>query len=118
MSMVKKIIRGSSIALGRIIVAIIVVSCVPKLALAATPQTFPELVNVFIGIINLIIPLLFFSLFIFLIWKLIDAWILNVADEKKRTEGKAYALAAVLVFVLGVSTWGIVQVLSRSVFGV
>lgn len=91
---------------------------VPQLAFASTPpSTFAELVNLVIGVINLLIPLLFITLFVYLVWKVIDAWIINVADEKKRSDGKAYAVAAVVVLVLAVSVWGIVNLLRRSVFG-
>jgi hypothetical protein len=82
-----------------------------------TPTTYAGLVGHIIGIINLIIPTLFGFLFLFFIWKMIDSWIINAGDEKKVEEGKKYAMAAVLVFVLMVSVWGIVSMLKQSVFG-
>ena len=82
-----------------------------------TPTTYQGLVSHIIGIINLIIPTLFGLLFVYFIWKMVDSWIINAGDEKKVEEGKKYAIAAVLVFVLMVSVWGIVSMLKQSVFG-
>jgi hypothetical protein len=83
----------------------------------STPTTFGELVNQILGLINIIIPLIFSVIFLFLVWKIFDAWVINGGDEQKRDEGKKYATAAVLVVVLMVSAWGIVYMLRRSIFG-
>lgn len=83
-----------------------------------TPTTYSGLVAHIIDIINIIIPLLFALLFVFFIWKIIDAWILNAGDEIKRGEGKKYAITAVIVFVVMVSVWGIVNFLKSSLFGI
>lgn len=83
----------------------------------STPTTFGELVNQILGLINIIIPLIFSVIFLFLVWKIFDAWVINGGDEQKRDEGKKYATAAVLVAVLMVSAWGIVYMLRRSIFG-
>jgi len=81
------------------------------------PTTFIGLVNVILGLINLLIPLIFGIIFLFLVWKIIDAWILNVGDEKKVEDGKKYALTAVIVMVLMFTAWGIVEMLRSSLFG-
>jgi len=73
-----------------------------------TPTTYSGLVNGIIGIINLIIPAIFGIVFVYFVWKVIDAWVINAGDEKRRAEGKQYAMIAVIVFVLMVSAWGIV----------
>lgn len=82
-----------------------------------TPTTFSGLVNHLLGIINILIPAIFAVVFLFLCWKIFDAWVINAADEKKREEGKRLALAATLVFVLMIITWGIVAMLRKSIFG-
>ncbi|NCT01876.1 hypothetical protein GW766_01315 [Candidatus Parcubacteria bacterium] len=83
-----------------------------------TPTTYSGLVNGIIGIINLIIPAIFGIVFVYFVWKVIDAWVINAGDEKRRAEGKQYAMIAVIVFVLMVSAWGIVAMVKSSVFGV
>jgi len=79
--------------------------------------TYKDIVNYVIEIINVIIPTLFALLFVYFIWKMISAWVLNAGDETKRSEGKQYAIAAVVVFVVMVSAWGIVEMIRQSIFG-
>ena len=82
-----------------------------------TPTSFAELVNGLIGIINIIIPTFFGLLFVYVIWKIVDAWILNAGNEQKREEGKQLVTVAVLIFVLMVSAWGVVALIQQSLFG-
>lgn len=89
----------------------------PVVASAATPTSFAGFVDFIIGILNQIVGLVFVVVFVFMLWKLVDVWIINVDDEKKRTGGKSIALTAVLVFVLMLLTWGIVAMIRSSVFG-
>ena len=81
------------------------------------PSNFADLVDVIIGLINSLIPLLMGVLFVVLIWKIIDAWVINAGDENKRTEGKRFVVAAVIAFVVMLSAWGIVAILRNFVFG-
>jgi heme O synthase-like polyprenyltransferase len=81
------------------------------------PTTFSELVDSLLGIINLIIPAIFAVVFVVLAWKVFDAWILNAADERKREEGKQFALVSVIVLVIMIVAWGIVDMVRRSLFG-
>lgn len=83
----------------------------------STPTDFRSLVVFIIDFINILIPALFGLLFVYIVWKIIDAWVIHAADEKKRAEGKQLVVVAVLVFVLMVSTWGIVALIRQSVFG-
>ncbi len=83
-----------------------------------TPTTFAELVNGLIGIINILIPFIFGVVFVFLIWKIFDAWVINAADERKREEGKQYAVVASIVMVMMIIAWGVVAMIRKSVFGI
>ncbi len=82
-----------------------------------TPTNFKDLVNFIIGFINVLIPALFGVLFLYIVWRIIDAWIIHADDETKREEGKRLLITAVLVFVLMISAWGIVAMIKQSVFG-
>lgn len=82
-----------------------------------TPTSFGELVDFIVGFINILIPALFGFLFVYFIWKMVDSWIIHADEETKRDEGKKYAVAAVIVFVLMVSAWGIVTMIRKSIFG-
>lgn len=81
-----------------------------------TPTTFSGLVDGIIGLVNIVIPVLFSLVFLFLVWKIIDSWIINAADERKREEGKQYAIVSVIVLVIMSITWGIVIMIRNSIF--
>lgn len=83
----------------------------------STPTTYSELVNQIIEIIDTVIVAIFALIFVYFIWKMIDSWILNAGDDKKRQEGKGYAMSAVLMLVLMVSAWGIIAMIKTSLFG-
>ncbi len=82
------------------------------------PTTFSGLVNLFLGLINIAIPLIFGALFVFLVWKIFNSWVINAADEGAREEGRQYAVVAVIVFVVMIVARGIVAMLRTSIFGI
>lgn len=80
-----------------------------------TPTTFAGLVDFAINIINSLVSLIFAVAFIVMMWKLIDAWIINADNETKREEGKVVAITAVVVMVIMLSIWGILKILKNSI---
>ncbi len=72
-----------------------------------------ELGNIF----NLAIGFIIATVFVIMIWKIFDAWVINAADEKKREEGKQIAIVAAVVMVVVLSVWGIVRLIQQSIFG-
>jgi succinate dehydrogenase hydrophobic anchor subunit len=85
--------------------------------MGSTPTSFKDLVKFIIDFINILVPAIFGFLFLYVMWKVIDAWIINADNETKREEGKRLILIAVLVFVLMISAWGVVALIKQSVFG-
>ena len=81
---------------------------------SSTPDTFSELVAFFLGLINQIIPLIFAFAFLFIIWKLIDAWVIHPDDGSRREEGKTIIITGVIVLVIMLSIWGILNMLINS----
>lgn len=79
--------------------------------------TYEGLVDMFIGFINLLIPAMFALFFAYLIWKMVDAWVLHAGDPNKVAEGKMFAVTAVIVLVLLVSVWGVVAIIRSSFLG-
>ena len=80
-------------------------------------MTFADLVDLFIGIINdSLIPFILVLIFIFFAWKLIDMFIINVADEQARTNGKRTIVITIIVLVVVLSIWGILNLLRASIF--
>ncbi len=82
-----------------------------------TPTSFKGLVEGIVNLIDLVIPLIFAVVFLVLVWKIFDAWVINSADEKKQAEGKQFAYTAVIVFVFMLLIWGIVAMIKTSIFG-
>ncbi len=80
------------------------------------PRNFAELVDLFLGMISLVIPFLFSLALLFIIWRIVDAWVLHANEPAKIEEGKKYAIWGVLVLVVMSSVWGIIALLRSSVF--
>ena len=83
-----------------------------------TPTTYAGLVDEVIGFINVLIPAMFALVFVYFIWKMIDAWVLHAGDPNKIQEGKTFALTAIIVLVVALSVWGIVAIIRTSFLGV
>lgn len=80
------------------------------------PRNFAELVDVFLGFISLLVPLIFALVLLVLVWRVVDAWVLNADNPGKVEEGKKFALWSVLVLVVMSSIWAIVSLLRASIF--
>lgn len=78
--------------------------------------TFELLVNEVVGFINVLIPAIFALVFVYLMWRVIDSWVLHAGEDGKREEGKQYVIAAVIAFVVMVSAWGIIALIRNFVF--
>jgi succinate dehydrogenase hydrophobic anchor subunit len=82
-----------------------------------TPTTFSELVKFVIDFINILIPAIFGLVFLYVVWKIIDAWVIHAGDDTNLEEGKRMVTTAVIVFVIMVSTWGLVALVKSTLFG-
>lgn len=83
-----------------------------------TPETYSELVELLVFIItDGILYLLTAVIFLLVVWKIIDGFIINVSEEPKRTSSKKTILAGLIVLVVFLSLWGIVTLLRTSIFG-
>lgn len=80
-------------------------------------NNFNDLVNVFIDLLLLTVPVIFGLTLLFLTWKIIDTWIINVGDESRVNEGKQIAIAGVIALVVMSAIWGILKLLQISLFG-
>jgi hypothetical protein len=81
-----------------------------------TPTTFSGLVTELLRLGNMIVVFIFGIVFLFLVWKIFDTWVIHGDDEKKREEGKQHAVVAVVVMVLMIVIWGVVEMLRVSLF--
>ncbi len=80
-------------------------------------MTYKGFVTEFINVINLSVMAIIAIVFVVMVWKIFDAWVINAADERKRTEGKQIALTAVIVMVVVLTVWGIIILIQKSIFG-
>lgn len=88
----------------------------PATAFAA-PKNFAELVDVFLGIIALLIPLVFALALLVFLWGITKAWILGGGDKASVDKGKQIALAGIIGLVVMVSVWGIVAIFKNVLTG-
>lgn len=86
----------------------------PRVVSAQPPTTYSGLVELLIDFINILIPAMFALVFAWIIWRIIDAWVLHAGDPNKIEEGKRMVLTAVFVMVVALSVWGIVQIIRSS----
>lgn len=79
-------------------------------------ENFSDLVDTFIGLIALLIPLIFALTLVVVIWKIIDAWIIHAGDPNKIEEGKSVIFAGILALIVMSGIWGILSILQYSLF--
>ncbi len=96
--------------------ALLAALLLPQLAFAA-PQTFRDLVGLFLDLISLAVPLIFALVLLVFLWSITQAWILGGGDATSVEKGKKIALAGIIGLVVMASVWGIVAFLANSVFG-
>ena len=78
-------------------------------------MTFAGLIDVFLNLIQLSIPVLFGLTVLYLFWNVAQAWIIK-GDANSITEGKKVVLAGIIALVVMLSLWGIVAMLRSSLF--
>lgn len=93
------------------------ISLLPGIAFAAPPQTFSQLVNLFLDIIDALILVIFALALVVILWGITRAWILNAGDESSIEKGKQIALVGIIVLAVMTGIWGILAVLRLSLFG-
>ena len=92
----------------------IFVLVLPNVAFAQTPGTFGEMVNFFLGIFNLIIPVIFALTFLVIIWGITKGWIIDAGSEAGADRGKQIAFAGIVGLIVMTGMWGIIA-LAQSV---
>ncbi len=99
----------------RVVLALVAVG--PLLASAAPPRNFGGVVEIFLGYIRLLIPLVIGLTFIILAWGVVRAWIIGQGNTEKIQAGQQIALWGVIGLVVMIAVWGIVAMLRTSFFG-
>jgi hypothetical protein len=89
----------------------------PSAAFAAPPRNFAEAVNMFLGYVQVLIPLIFALTFIVLSWGIVKAWILNDGNAEKVGEGRTLVVWGIIGLAVMSGLWGILALVRRSLFG-
>ena len=79
-------------------------------------RNFADVVNVFIGFIALLVPLIFALTLLVIIWKVIDAWVIHGGEESKIEDGKQTIIVGIIALVVMSGIWGILAILRSSLF--
>lgn len=100
----------------RLVPVIAVVALAPALALAQGSADLGEISDTF-GLItsfinDTLVPLVFAIAFLVFIWGVFKYFIAGGGDESSRDSGKQLMLWGIIAFVLMVSIWGIVNIIS------
>lgn len=83
----------------------------------AAPKNFKEFLDIFNGIIKILIPFIFALTFITIIWGVIRAWVMGEGSPDDIEKGKKIVFVGVIALVVMTSIWGILALLKLSIFG-
>jgi hypothetical protein len=81
-----------------------------------TPKNFKDLVNIFLNIVNALIPVAFALALLVFLWG-VAQFILNAGNATKAEEGKKKIFYGVLGLFVITAIWGLVELLGNS-FGI
>lgn len=81
------------------------------------PENLGEVVDVFLGILDLLVPLIFSVTLLYVVWKIVQLWILSPGEVDKVQEGKRVALTGIIALVFMSGIWGILALLRVGIFG-
>ncbi|MFM2381420.1 MAG: hypothetical protein RLZZ76_187 [Candidatus Parcubacteria bacterium] len=79
-------------------------------------HNFKDLVQFFIGMVELLVPLVFGLTLLVITWKVVDTWIIHGNDAAKVEEGKNFLIVGVIALVVMSGVWGILNILQSSLF--
>jgi hypothetical protein len=89
----------------------------PYVSAAQAPEDLRDLLDIFIDIIGIIVPIIFALIVLTISWGVAKAWIMGDSSSDDVEKGKKLVFVGVIVLAIMVSIWGIVRMLSTSFFG-
>ena len=79
-------------------------------------SNFSDVVSEFIHIFALLVPLIFGLTLLYIVWKVIDAWIIHAGDHHAIEDGKNTIIVGIIALVVMSGIWGILSILQSSLF--
>jgi hypothetical protein len=75
---------------------------------------FAGLVQIFLGILALLIPVIIGLAFVVLMWGVLQAWILHGGNAENVKEGRAIAVWGIIGLVVMICIWGLAALIKSS----
>lgn len=96
------------------LIPIVLTSLTPLVALAA-PQTFKELVDYLVTIMNMLVPIIITAALVVYLFGISQS-VLDFGGDKGRDKMKSYMFYGILIIFVMVSIWGILNLLQDTFF--
>ena len=87
----------------------------PIVAFSA-PRDFGDVVAMVTDFISLLVPLLIGIAFVFVIWGIAKAWVIDAGNEESTQTGKMILITGVIGLLVMVGLWGIVSLVRSAIF--
>lgn len=79
-------------------------------------NNFADVVDFILNLISLVVPIIFAITLLYIVWNVIDAWIINGGEKEKIESGKNTAIVGIIALVVMSGIWGILNILRNSLF--
>lgn len=84
--------------------------------LFAAPRNFSDVVNWFADFASLLVPVIIGITFVFIIWGMAKAWIIDGGSEESTQTGKMVFLTGVIGLTVMIGMWGIISLVRSAIF--
>lgn len=99
----------------RFLFSVLALFSLPLVAFGA-PQNFSELVGVVINFIALLVPVIIALTFVYILWGLTKAWIIDAGNEDSTKTGRMILFTGIIGLVVMVGIWGLVSLVRGAIF--
>lgn len=87
----------------------------PSVTLAA-PRDFAGVVDFVANFASLLVPVIIGLTFLYILWGMAQAWIINGGNEESTQTGKTIFLTGIIGLTVMVGMWGIVSLVRNAIF--
>ena len=93
-----------------------IVNLFAPLTAYAAPQDFAGVVDWVANFATLLVPFIIGLTFLYIIWGIAQAWIINGGNEESAQTGKTILLTGIIGLTVMVGMWGIVSLVRNAIF--
>jgi hypothetical protein len=95
---------------------LVIISAFAPLVTFAAPQDFAGVVSWVANFATLLVPFIIGLTFLYIIWGIAQAWIINGGNEESTQTGKTILLTGIIGLTVMVGMWGIVSLVRNAIF--